>query len=213
MKTRVVILDDHPLILNGLQNIISKYDDIEIVGTYLSGKDLLKELNKKQPDIAILDISMPDQRGDEVARIVYQQYPKITMLALTNLDNIYYVKSMLQQGVLGYILKSASEEILIQAIRVINKGGQFLDPLIKSRLQHDKISIARQAAHGTVLTRREKDVLKLLAENFTSQEIADKLFLSKRTIDSHRLNLLLKLEVKNTAALIKKCIDMGLLVQ
>lgn len=213
MKTRVVILDDHPLILNGLQNIISKYDDIEIVGTYLSGKDLLKELNKKQPDIAILDISMPDQTGDEVARIVYQQYPKITMLALTNLDNIYYVKSMLQQGVLGYILKSASEEILIQAIRVINKGGQFLDPLIKSRLQHDKISIARQAAHGTVLTRREKDVLKLLAENFTSQEIADKLFLSKRTIDSHRLNLLLKLEVKNTAALIKKCIDMGLLVQ
>jgi len=213
MKTRVVILDDHPLILNGLQNIISKYDDIEIVGTYLSGKDFLKELNKKQPDIAILDISMPDQTGDEIARVVYQQYPKITMLALTNLDNIYYVKSMLQQGVLGYILKSASEEILIQAIRVINKGDQFLDPLIKSRLQHDKISIARQAAHGTVLTRREKDVLKLLAENFTSQEIADKLFLSKRTIDSHRLNLLLKLEVKNTAALIKKCIDMGLLVQ
>jgi len=213
MKTRVVILDDHPLILNGLQNIISKYDDIEIVGTYLSGKDFLKELNKKQSDIAILDISMPDQTGDEIARVVYQQYPKITMLALTNLDNIYYVKSMLQQGVLGYILKSASEEILIQAIRVINKGDQFLDPLIKSRLQHDKISIARQAAHGTVLTRREKDVLKLLAENFTSQEIADKLFLSKRTIDSHRLNLLLKLEVKNTAALIKKCIDMGLLVQ
>ena len=213
MKTRIVILDDHPLILNGLQNIISKYDDIEIVGTYLSGKDFLKDLNKKQPDIAILDISMPDQTGDEIARVVYQQYPKITMLALTNLDNIYYVKSMLQQGVLGYILKSASEEILIQAIRMINKGNQFLDPLIKSRLQHDKISIARQAAHGAVLTRREKDVLKLLAENYTSQEIADKLFLSKRTIDSHRLNLLLKLEVKNTPALIKKCIDMGLLVQ
>ncbi|MGN6566949.1 MAG: response regulator [Flavipsychrobacter sp.] len=211
MKTRVAILDDHPLILNGLQNMISKYDDLEIIGTYLNGKDFLKELAKKQPDIAILDISMPDQTGDEIARIVYQQHPKVIMLALTNLDNIYYVKSMLQQGVLGYILKSASEDLLIQAIRVLNKGEQFIDPIIKTRLQHDKISITRQAAHGTVLTRREKDVLKLLAENFTSQEIADKLFLSKRTIDSHRLNLLLKLEVKNTAALIKKCIDMGLL--
>ncbi|HXS36035.1 MAG TPA: response regulator transcription factor [Flavipsychrobacter sp.] len=211
MSIRVVILDDHPLIVNGLENIIKKYDDIELIGTYLNGDDLLKDLSKKKPDVAILDINMPDKSGDEIAKIIFHEYPKIVMLALTNLDNIYYIKSMLQQGVSGYILKSTKEETLIQAIRKVNRGEQFLDSTIKDRLQHDKISIARQTAHGTILTRREKEVLKLIAENYTSQEIADKLFLSKRTIDSHRLNLLLKLEVKNTAALIKKCIDMGLL--
>jgi len=211
MSIRVVILDDHPLIVNGLENIINKYKDIELVGAYLSGEELLKDLGKKQPDVAILDINMPDKSGDEIAKIIFHNYPKIVMLALTNLDNIYYIKSMLQQGVLGYVLKNTKEETLIQAIRKVNKREQFLDLVIKERLQQDKISIARQTAHGTILTRREKEVLKLIAENYTSQEIADKLFLSKRTIDSHRLNLLLKLDVKNTAALIKKCIDMGLL--
>jgi len=211
MSIKVIIADDHPLIISGLESIINKYPDIEVISTYNEGKSLLEGLATKRPDVLLLDIHMPGQSGDEIAGIVSKRYPKISILALTNQDNIYYIKSMLQHGVLGYILKNAKEDMLIEAIKTVSSGQQYLDPVIKERIRTDNISINRQTAHGTILTNREKEILKLIYSNYTSQEIAEKLFLSKRTVDSHRLNLLLKLEVKNTGALVKKAIDMGLI--
>lgn len=211
MGIKVAITDDHPLILNGLQNILRYSEDIEVIACYLSGKDLLEGLKSQQPDVLLLDVQMPELSGEELAHIIAKTYPHIKMLALTNMDNVYFIKGMLQQGVLGYVLKSISEEKLQEAIRTVHTGVQYLEPELKERVLQYTLSTKKDRSREPVLSRREKDVLQLIATNHTSQEIAEKLFLSKRTIDNYRLSLLLKLNVKNAPALIKKAIDMGLI--
>jgi len=207
----IAIADDHPLVMEGLQNMLRYSTEMEVVATYPDGAALLKGISIIQPDILLLDISMPGIPGDELARTIGRDFPKIKIIALTNLDNIYYIKSMLQQGVYGYILKNVKRDILIEAIKTVYDNGQFLDETVKERLLEEKEAIKRQTAHGSLLTRREKDVLKLIAENNTSKEIAEKLFLSKRTIDHHRESILSKMEVKNVSALVKKAIELGMI--
>jgi len=208
----IAIADDHPLILNGLKNMLRYCPDMTVVGTYPGGRALLQGLLQVKPDVLLLDIQMPDQSGEEVARIISGRYPEIKMLALTNLDHVHSIKSMLQQGVLGYVLKTASETILLQAIRTVYRGEQFLEPELKEKvLQHALSTKQQQGALDAVLTRREKQVLQLIASDHTSQEIAEKLCVSKRTVDNHRIGLLLKLGVKSSPSLVKKAIDLGLL--
>ncbi|MCW3123333.1 MAG: response regulator containing a CheY-like receiver domain and an DNA-binding domain [Flavipsychrobacter sp.] len=211
MKIKIAIADDHPLVINGLQHILGNCVDMEIIGSYPSGKELLVDLVTKQPDVLLLDISMPGQTGDELAEIISEKYPDVKMLALTNLDNVYYIKNMLRKGVHGYILKTSREEILLTAIRAVHNGEQFLEPILKEKVVHDALLAKRQVAANPILSRREKEVLQFIASNLTSQQIADKLFVSKRTIDNHRLSLLMKLDAKNVAALVKKGIQMGLI--
>ncbi len=211
MSIRIAIADDHALITEGLEHMLHYSGNIEVVATYADGKELLGGLPSIDIDVLLLDISMPGQQGDELARIIARDFPGIKIIALTNLDNIYYIKSMLQQGVSGYILKNVKRSVLIGAIEHIYNGGEFLDPLVKERLKEEMEVVKKQAAYGSVLTRREKDVLKLIAENNTSKEIAEKLHLSKRTIDHHRESILSKMEVKNVSALVKKAIELGLI--
>jgi len=211
MNIKVAIADDHSLISEGLRQMLQYSSEIEIIGTYYNGEELLKGLRLIQPDVLLLDISMPGQPGDELAHIIGQQYPRVHIIALTNLDNIYYIKSMLQQGVLGYVLKNVRREQLVTAIKTVYMGQQYLDPVVRERIAEERVAITRQTAHGSILTRREKDVLKLIAENNTSKEIAEKLHLSKRTIDHHRESILSKMEVKNVSALVKKAIELGLI--
>ncbi len=211
MPIHVAITDDHPLIINGLQNILRTCPGIECTQCYLSGKELLAGLEQQQPDVLLLDIQMPELTGEELAGIISKKYPRVKILALTNMDNVYFIKGMLQQGVLGYILKNTGEEKLVEAIRTVYRGEQFLEPELKERVLQYTLSTKKERARQPALSRREKDVLQLIAANHTSQEIADKLFLSKRTIDNYRLSLLLKLDVKNAPSLIKKAIDMGLI--
>lgn len=211
MKIKIAIADDHPLVINGLHHILGNCTDMEVIGSYPSGKELLADLMIKQPDVLLLDISMPGQTGDELAEIISEKYPDIKMLALTNLDNVYYIKNMLRKGVHGYILKTTREEILLNAIRSVHRGEQFLEPVLKEKVVHDALLAKRQVAANPILSRREKEVLQFIASNLTSQQIADKLFVSKRTIDNHRLSLLMKLDAKNVAALVKKGIQMGLI--
>jgi DNA-binding NarL/FixJ family response regulator len=211
MNIKVAIADDHSLISEGLRQMLQYSSEIEIIGTYYNGEELLKGLRLIQPDVLLLDISMPGQPGDELAHIIGQQYPRVHIIALTNLDNIYYIKSMLQQGVLGYVLKNVRREQLVTAIKTVYMGQQYLDPVVRERIAEERVAVTRQTAHGSILTRREKDVLKLIAENNTSKEIAEKLHLSKRTIDHHRESILSKMEVKNVSALVKKAIELGLI--
>lgn len=211
MKIKIAIADDHPLVINGLHHILSNSGDMEVTGSYADGKELLAGLTRTQPAVLLLDIHMPGQTGDEVAEIISEKYPKIKMLALTNLDNVYYIKNMLRKGVHGYILKTTREEILLDAIRTVYKGEQYLEPVLKEKVIQDALLAKRQTAATPVLSRREKEVLQFIASNLTSQQIADKLFVSKRTIDNHRLSLLMKLDAKNVAALVKKGIQLGLI--
>src|SRR5580693_1799448 len=116
---KIAIADDHPLVINGLHRILSNCADMEITGSYSNGGELLKGIAKVQPDVLLLDIQMPGQTGDELAEIISVQYPAIKMIALTNQDNVFYIKNMLRKGVHGYILKTSKEEILLDAIRTV----------------------------------------------------------------------------------------------
>ncbi len=208
---RVAIADDHPLVINGLHHILANSADMEVIASYTNGRELLKGLTAQQPDVLLLDIQMPGQTGDELAEIISAQYPTVRMLALTNQDNVYYIKNMLRKGVHGYILKTTREDILLEAIRVLYQGGQYLEASLKEKVLQDTLQAKKQTAATPVLSRREKEVLQLIAQNLTSQQIADQLFLSKRTVDNHRLSLLMKLGAKNAAAMVKTAIQLGLI--
>jgi len=210
-KMKIAIADDHPLVINGLQHILGNCADMEIIGSYNNGVELLEGIAACEPDVLLLDVQMPGQTGDELAVIITEKYPMVKMLALTNLDNVYYIKNMMRSGVHGYILKTTREEILLEAIRTVYSGEQYLEPVLKEKVLIDALQAKRQGSVAPILSRREKEVLQHIAANLTSQQIADKLFVSKRTIDNHRLNLMVKLDVKNGAALIKKAIQMGLI--
>ena len=209
-KIKIAIADDHPLVIDGLHHILSKCADMEIVGSYNDGEQLLAGIPKAEPDVVLLDIQMPGLTGDEIADIIRTKHPQIRMLALTNQDNVYYIHSMLRSGVLGYVLKTTAGNTLLEAIRTVYTGETYLEPVLKEKIDADALQIKNNAYSQPVLSRREKEVLQFIASNLTSQQIADKLFVSKRTIDSHRLNLMMKLDVKNSAALIKKAIQLGL---
>jgi DNA-binding NarL/FixJ family response regulator len=208
---KIAIADDHPLVINGLHHILSNSADMKVVGSYANGDELLKGIAVTQPDVLLLDIQMPGQTGDELAEIVSEKYPAIKMLALTNLDNVYYIKNMLRRGVLGYLLKTTRDEILISAIRTVYGGKQFLEPVLKEKILQDATEAKKDFAAEPILSRREKEILQFIAQNLTSNEIADRLCISKRTIDNHRTSLLMKLGVKNVAALVKKGIQLGLI--
>ena len=211
MKIKIAIADDHPLVINGLRHILSNNQDMEIIASYPDGKALLEGIAVTQPDVLLLDIQMPGQTGDELAEIIKLKFPAIKMLALTNQDNVFYIKTMMKKGVLGYVLKTTSEEILLEAIRTVYGGGIYLEPGLKDRMLQAALLGKYQNPTVPILSRREKEVLKFIGQNLTSQQIADKLFLSKRTVDQHRMSLLMKLEVKNVVALVKKGIQLGII--
>lgn len=207
---KVVIADDHPLIVNGLRNVLSAYKDIEVMATYPDGQQLLEGLQQSRPDILLLDIQMPGMQGDVVCKTILRLYANVKVIALTNLDNVFYIRTMLKAGALGYLLKTAPEDHVVKAIRTVFANGEYLDRELRDAI-HQATLTSSSVRKSPLLTAREKEVLQLIAENYTSKEIAGKLFLSKRTIDHHRNNLLLKLDVKNAASLIKKAISMDLL--
>jgi DNA-binding NarL/FixJ family response regulator len=209
MKLKIAIADDHPLVIKGLQHILSGSRDMELTGSYLNGKELLKGLVLNKVDVILLDIHMPGQTGDELAEIISIKYPDIKILALTNEDNVYHIKNMLRCGVHGYILKTTTENILLDAIRTVYSGKQYLETALSEKVIRDTVQAKRQISANPILSDREKEVLGYISLDLTSQQIAEKLFVSKRTVDYYRLCLLTKLGVKNVGALVKKGIQLG----
>ncbi len=210
-KILVSLLDDHPLILTGLQQLLQQDPDIEIGGLYATADALLLDFAKHCPDILLLDIQMPELSGDELALILSKKYPQVRIIILSNLDYPYYIKNLLQYGIMGYLLKSSAKEKVIAAIKAVYAGEQYIDAEVAAKVMEYKRSLKMQQTQPLLLTKREKEILQLIARDYTSQEIAEELYLSKRTIDTHRNSLLLKLDVKNSAGLIKKAMDLGLL--
>ncbi len=211
MNIKIAIADDHPLVINGLHHILNGHPDMLITNSYSNGTELLAGLAIAAPDILLLDIQMPGQTGDELAQIISKEYPAIKILALTNQDDLYYINTMMNNGVLGYVLKTTSEEILINAIQTVYRGGEYLDPVLKEKLIMQEEQVERIKNATPVLSHREKEVLAHISGDLTSQQIADVMFISKRTVDNHRQSLLLKLGVKNVASLVKKAMQLGLL--
>lgn len=203
---RLAITDDQVIILNGLQKILADVQNIKITGIYNNGDELLEGIASKQPDILLLDIQMPGKSGIELAAIITKQYRNIKIIALTNIDVVAQIRKILQQGVMGYLLKDASPETIINAIETVHGGEQY----IQEQLRQQLLSSLSANNAKQIVTRREKEILQLIVDEFTNQEIAEKLFLSLRTVENHRNNLLQKLDVKNTAGLVKVAIQEGL---
>lgn len=209
IKIKIAIADDHPLVISGLKMILKNNADMELVGSYSNGRELLAGLTHKMPEVLVLDIHMPGMAGDELVHIVRTQYPDIKILALTNEDNLFYIKTMLRKGVHGYLLKTTSEHILINAIRILHSGQPYLETSLQEKVKQDTLQAKKQMSAGPVLSEREKEVLRYISQDMTSQQIAEKISVSKRTIDYYRLSMLTKLGVKNVGALIKKGIQLG----
>ncbi|MEN9569232.1 MAG: hypothetical protein RL172_463 [Bacteroidota bacterium] len=204
----LAIADDQVIILNGLQKILAHIHHISITGVFSNGDDLLAHMDNLQPDVLLLDINMPGKNGFELAAIINKSYRKTKIIVLTNIDVVAQVKKMLQLGVAGYLLKDASPEVIVQSIETVYEGGQYIQEEVKHQLisSLSPINNSRQ-----IITRREKEILQLIVDEMTNQEIADMLYLSLRTVENHRNNLLQKLNVKNTAGLVKVAIQEGLL--
>lgn len=208
MPINIAIVDDHPLLIKGLQSMLGHHTDMRIVGTYLDGKALLEGLQDISVDVLLLDIQMQGMMGDELAPLLHKRHPEMMVLVLTNLEHRYYIKSMLQHGVRGYVLKSSDESILLEGIRTVSGGGIYFDPGIR------KLALTEQKGSQETfpsLTRREKEILRLITLDYSSKDIADKLYLSHRTVENHRTHLLQKLDVKNSASLVKKAMELGLI--
>ncbi len=208
MNINLTIADDHPVVLHGIQRMLQDAAHIRVFDICYNGGDLLLCLKKQQPDVLLIDIQMPGKNGDELAKIINEEYPRISILALTNMNQTFHVRNMLMSGALGYLLKSSDPHILLKAIETVYSGKQFIDPVMKEMMLEESIVVRN--VDTPALTLREKEMLELIVNEYTSQEIAEKLCLSNRTIENYRLNLQFKLGVKNTAGLVRKAIQLGL---
>jgi len=206
---KVAITDDHPMILEGLTTILSRYDSIKVIGTYSDGDELLKGISKYVPDVLLLDIQLPGKMGDELAPALLEQYPQMKILVFTNFDSNLYATKMIWQGVHGYLLKNAKEDVLVHAIESVFNGKEFIDADIRKRLDEQGVRSKRILTAKTTLSIREKEVLEQIVSGLTDQEIANKLFLGSGTVKFYRKNILLKLDAKNTAELVSKALRFG----
>ncbi len=212
---KVVITDDHHLVIEGLRKVLDPLPQIEVIASYTRAGALLKGLQYSVPDVLLLDLQLPDQPGYEIIKDLIRDYPQMRILILSGVESHYYIKDMIRQGCHGYLLKSTTgQDILATAIQEVHKGSMFLDPSIRAELLQEMLQNKKkkESIHPQI-TVREKEVLGLIVQEFDNQEIAKKLFISLRTVENHRYNLLQKLDVKNTVGLVKVAIQMGLLDQ
>jgi two-component system secretion response regulator SsrB len=210
MSIKVAILDDHPLILRGLENILSTTEHISLSSAYYNGADLLASFTDLIPDVLLLDIQMPGRSGDEWITDILQHCPDLKIIAYTNIDNLLYVFNMLKLGAKGYVLKSAHPQYLIDRIRDVGNGLTVIDNTLEESYSSYLHTIKRETYLHPKLTEREKEILQLITDGYSSKQIAEQLFISIRTVEFYRLNILLKLDANNTAVLVKKAIKMGL---
>ena len=181
-----------------------------MVGVFASGAALLKEIVPIKPDVLLLDMHLGDMDGAELVSAVLKKAPDVKILVLSSTDILLQVKKVLKLGCMGYLLKDSEDAVIIQAIETVYNGGQFISPLLQAALVEDMFRNKANEKRSLTITRREKEVLQLIIQELTNQEIADKLFISLHTVENHRISLLHKLNVKNTAGLVKVALQTGL---
>ncbi len=211
MPIKVFIIDDHPLATQGIKSMLEPFPQVELAGIYHNGHTLMEGLAITQPEIILLDIILPDLSGEELLSVLKAQYPEIKIIALTSLDAPMMVSRMMRRGCNGYLLKDTDQHTLIEAIEQVHLGNEFIEPSLKEKLIQNIFNFqSNNDKIVTEITQRERQVLQLIAEEYTTQEIADKLYISFRTVENHRYSLLQKLDVKNTVGLVKVAIQIGL---
>jgi DNA-binding NarL/FixJ family response regulator len=207
---RVMLADDHALIRSGIKSILEEIADVEVVGEAADGLQLLSLLKDATVDLVILDISMPKLRGLEIIKEIKTLYPEVEVLMLTMHKNPDYLSHALSAGAAGFLLKEDTDPELIEAIATIRQGKTYLSPAISQVLPElIRRSTQQDGPPQDVLTHREREILKLLSDGKSSKEIGDLLFISLRTVQNHRANIMKKLKVRRIADLIKYAVHKG----
>jgi DNA-binding NarL/FixJ family response regulator len=208
---RIAIVDDHEVVINGLRSMLSAHSDLEVVYTTTQGHELMNYLADNKVDVVLMDIQMPEISGIDLCKMTLKQHPGLRIIAFSSFDDTHYIRQILRNGASGYVLKNTDQKTLVTAIRNVMDGEEYIDETIKKILLHESITGQRRSMFEIPLTKREKEILKLIAEEHTNQQIADQLFISLRTVETHRLNITQKLGVKNAAGLVKEAIKRGLI--
>ena len=213
MKIKIVLADDHNVMRKGLRSLLDQQDNFEVVGEAHDGHEAIKLVRKLQPDIAILDIGMPNLNGIQATECIVSESPDTKVLGLSMHSDRRFVTKMLQAGAKGYLLKDCAFEELSEAVNTIAKGELYLGKDISGAIIKDyvnRIHALDEAANQTYLTKREKEILQMLAEGKNTSDIANLINVSVKTVESHRKNTMDKLDIHNIAELTKYAVREGL---
>ncbi len=208
---KIVLADDHRLIVEGITLMLSDQKDMVIVGYASRAEDLFTLLETEEADLVLLDINMPGEDGIKVARELSKRYPELCLVGLSMHRELSLIRAMVQAGARAYLFKDCSKEEVVQAIRRVMQGGSWFPEGVRERLEEWQNKILSHQKLFPSLSRREKEVLRLIVEEYTTAEIAEKLGISFNTVESHRKNMMIKLGVRNTAGLVRICLEHELL--
>jgi DNA-binding NarL/FixJ family response regulator len=213
-KIRVLLADDHTILREGIRALLSAQPDIEVVGEAANGREAVAKAHDLKPDVVLMDIAMPLLNGLEATRQIKKEHPEINVLVLTMHDSEEYVAQILRAGASGYVIKEAAASDLVSAIHAVHGGGAFLYPSVAKMVVDDYLQ--RVEAEGDEepyeqLTDREREVLQLIAEGYTNKEIAGLLYLSVKTVQTHRAHIMEKLNLHDKGELIKYAIRRGII--
>ena len=205
----IAMAEDHQMLIDGVKSFFQFDEDINIIGAVNNGEDLIKLVALKQPKLVITDIRMPRMDGIEATKLIKKQFPHIKVLAMTMFDQPDAIKQMLDAGASGYLLKNSGIKMLSKAITTVAGGETFFDPNVAFNFMNSYIdkNVTIGKSEKVVLSRREKEILQLIAQGKTSKEIAEDLFIAKGTVDVHRKNMIRKLDLSNGNELVKYAID------
>ncbi|WP_108424440.1 response regulator [Flagellimonas amoyensis] len=203
---KVIVVDDHPMVIEGMKAMLNQIRSVQVCAFASNAYEALDKVNEHLPDLVITDINMPEISGVELASKLKKDFPQIKIIGMSTFNERSYILQMMQNGADGYLIKSASKEEIEEAIVSVMNGKIYLSVDTAMTTQE-----RRDIKTQPVLTRREKEILQLIGDGLTNPQIAEKLFISLNTVDTHRKNLLLKLDANNTASLVRQAIYFNLL--
>lgn len=204
----VLIADDHQMIIDGLKTMLDDVEDIRIVAHAKDGYQVLKILDEQEGiDVVLMDINMPKLDGLDCTRQVHKRFPQVKVLALSQFSEKRFVKRMIKNGAHGYILKDSEKHIVEKAVKTVHAGERYFCDRLSFRLANQELKLQDTKSLFPTLSERELEILNLICKEHSSQEIADDLFISFHTVESHRANLMLKAGVKNTAGLVRWAVE------
>ncbi len=212
MKTKVLLADDHKIFLDGLQALLEAQSEVEVLATAENGQVLLDKMKQHPAEVVLLDYNMPGMDGLECTRLLRERHPEAKVLVLSMHNTPGHIQKILKAGAHGYLLKNTGKEELLKAIATVKEGGVYYSAEVTETIMQGLQRKEAQATNYQIgsLTEREKEVLILIAEERTSLEIAEELHISKHTVETHRKNLISKLQVRNVSGLVKYAVQQGL---
>ena len=215
-RKTVLIVDDHPLFREGLKSLLARHSGFEVIGEAGNGSKGLKKAKKLRPDLVIMDISLPDQSGIEVTSKIRSLLPETRVIVLSMHTKIDYIAEAFRQGATGYVVKESATEKLMECLEIVSKGEYFIDSylshkVVKSLMELDERERKITDAGYNTLTPREQQVMRLIAEGRSTKQIAERLFISPKTVENHRSNIMGKLELHSTMELVRYAARLGLI--